>query len=339
MASSPAQAQPCETEIGHCPNPENAEIGRPPSPENPPDLVTDGDKDIAISPNLERIVVGVTGRQRFQKIFVRKSSAGGKTTIMYNVDDNAPKAGSLISILPTKAEVESRADTIEFLVVGIVLADFPAKYSTSGTGKARDKKREKERADRGVIPAEKNILRALVPTTDSISSAGVKYYVACNQLFGICNLRLITVDSIFFFDEIWEGVSEKLDAKKRAPALGLSCKTHAARDKRPPQRALVQIANRSSSTPSNVLDVSRVVNAANVLLMQYSIFELSKQPSAIDALKKTVENLLPDLCKKPSDDGILGFYDFSVELTEEDARNAINSVMVCAEMLYIHSSF
>ena len=294
-------------------------------------VVTDGQTDIAKSQLLEKIVVGVSGRQRFQKIYVRKSGAGGKTTTSYKPADDAPAANNIVSILPTKQEIESRAETIEFLVVGLVLAKNPLQYSTQGSGRSRHKKRDEERAARGVLPAEKNILRAIVPITDLISTSSIKYYVACKQLFGICHMRVITGDAIFFFQEIWEGIPDGLDVKERRSQIGAACKKHAARDKKPPQRALIPVSGKPGLTPSNLITITPIVNAANLLLMQYSVFAVSRQPSAIHALKKTLENILPDLCKKPSDEGILGFYDFDRDLVEEDVVKAVNAIKVHAE--------
>jgi hypothetical protein len=109
---------------------------------------------------------------------------------------------------------------------------------------------------------------------------------------------------------------------------------HAARDKKPPQRALVQVSE-SDSTPSNAISITPTVNAANRLLMQYSMYSMSKQPSAIAALKQTLENILPDLLNRPTDDSILGFYDFDTTLDEADAVKAITAVMVRVELLTI----
>ncbi len=63
--------------------------------------------------------------------------------------------------------------------------------------------------------------------------------------------------------------------------------------------------------------------------MQFSIYKVSKQPSAVLALKKTLENILPDLCKKPSDEGVLAFYDFENDITGEDVQKAIATIKVC----------
>jgi hypothetical protein len=300
------------------------------------DIVTEPENDIAKSEVLEKITVGVAGRQRFQKIFVRQSgsSSGGQTTTTYEPKVDAPRPGRILSVLPTIEEIESRAGTLQFLVVGIVLAEDPKKYSTKASGSSRNRQRETERAARGVLSAERNILRAVVPITQFIGTGSIKYYVACHHLHGLCNLRVISSDAIFYFSEIWDGVREDANTKERRRQLGAACKMHAARDKKPPQRALVQVSE-SDSTPSNAISITPTVNAANRLLMQYSMYSMSKQPSAIAALKQTLENILPDLLNRPTDDSILGFYDFDTTLDEADAVKAITAVMVRVELLTI----
>jgi hypothetical protein len=299
------------------------------------DVVTDAEHDIAKTELLDSITVGVPGRQRFQKIFIRKSGsgAGGKTTTQYKPAEDAPHADRTLSILPTKEEIESRAETLEFLVVGLVLAANPQQYSTKASGPSRNKQRDAERTARGVLPAQSNILRAVVPTTDFIGTGSIKYYVACRQLHGLCNLRVIPSDAIFYFQEIWDGISDAVPVKERRRQLGAACKMHAARDKKPPQRALIPISAESDSTPSNSISITPAINAANVLLMQYSMYTVSKQQSAIVALQKTLENILPDLLSRPTDDGILGFYDFESTLVEVDAVKAITAITVCIELV------
>ena len=291
------------------------------------DIITDAGEDVAISELLEKITVGVPGRRRFQRIYVRKSSSRGKTTASYNPKEDAPETNRTLSIIPTKEEVESRAETIEFLVVGLVLAQEPAKYSTKATSTSRNKKRESERANRGVLPVEKNVLRAIVPITDFISTGSIKYYVACKQLHGLCNMRLIPAETIFYFLEIWEAIPGGVNTKERRRELGAACKRHAARDKKPPQRAQIAISASLDSTPSNPITITPGVNAANVLLMQYSIYATSRDALAIVTLKKTLEDILPDLLKKPSDKGLLGFYEFGSDLEEGDAIKIVDAVM------------
>lgn len=46
------------------------------------------------------------------------------------------------------------------------------------------------------------MLRALVPITEYIPTGAIKYYVACHQIMRLYDLRVITHDAVFFFDEI-----------------------------------------------------------------------------------------------------------------------------------------
>jgi hypothetical protein len=298
----------------------------------PADLVMNGSDDIAMNANLDKMVVGVSGRTRCCKIYVRLgSSKGGKTSQSYDTAKDLPKTS--ISLLPTNEEMEGRPETKQFLVVGIVLAEEPKRFSTTGSAKPRDRTRDQARKTRGTMPSERNVLRALVQTTESIdTAASIKYYVACHRLHGLCDLRLVTNDTIFFFQEVWDEVGDVALAKERRTKLGEACKKLAARDKRPAQRVTVRVV-KENQTASNDLQVTKKVNAANIINMQYSLFTMSKRPEALKALKATIENILPDLTKKPSDAGTLAFYDFDEELKKEDAEDAVESLVVCAEFI------
>lgn len=67
---------------------------------------------------------------------------------------------------------------IKFLIVGLVLATNPPKYSTKGSGCVRDSERDKKKKSMGVLPVEANVLRAMVPVSKTIVNGSVKYYVA-----------------------------------------------------------------------------------------------------------------------------------------------------------------
>jgi hypothetical protein len=210
----------------------------------------------------------------------------------------------------------------------LVLAKEPMKYSTQGSGAGRSRQREVDRAARGILPAESNVLRAIVPLADFIAPGSIEYYVACEELHGLCNLRVISSQAIFYFSEIWDGISELINVKERRSQLGAACKKHAARDKRPPQRAVIPISPESTSTPSNSIAITRTANAANLLLMQYSMYSVTKKSSELLALKKTLESLMPDLLSRPTDEGIVAFYEFEDVLLMEDAVKAVDAVQV-----------
>ncbi|KAJ4373387.1 hypothetical protein N0V83_003682 [Neocucurbitaria cava] len=301
------------------------------------DLVQDPRTDIAKNEFLEKLVVGVAGRVRHQTIYIRTPN-NKRSKDQYKPEVDAPVPGRTLSILATSAEKEGRHDTQPFLVVGIVLARNPMKYSDKGTGRGgRNAEKSKARDARGTLPAESNILRAVVPITEYISQASVKYYIACNEVHGLCGLRTIVGDAIFFFEEIWTDIPSGADVKQRRSLLGSACKTLASMNKTPDPRAVTTIKNSKDPTASNDLSVTRHANAANLLLMQYSIFHLGKERSDIEAMMQTVKNILPDIEKKPSNEGTAAFFVFTEALEESDAKKLIAEVMVCT-MSHAHST-
>ena len=65
------------------------------------------------------------------------------------------------------------------------------------------------------------------------------------------------------------------------------------------------------------------------------MYIISKTPSAIATLKYTLENILPDLLTRPTDDGILGFYEFRDSLDKHNTVRAVNSVIVYTQLVSI----
>lgn len=272
------------------------------------DFTQNPETDIAQNEFLDQLKVSAAGRVRFQKIFAR-TPGGKKTTVQYDAQNDAPPSDQTLSILPTTEEKEGRAQTTQFLVVGLVIAEEPLKYSTKGTGKSRNKDRDTARSTRGVIPAEANMLRAIVPITEYINSGSIKYYIACHPVDGLCNLRTVTADSIFFFSEIWIGISTNAAIKQRRTLLGSACKRHAAASSEPtPERAQTSITNPTDSTLSNELRVTRDVNAANL---------------------NALEGMTPDLDNKPSNEGTIAFYNFGSALGKDEAEKLIKELQVC----------
>ncbi|KAF4301218.1 hypothetical protein GTA08_BOTSDO07289 [Botryosphaeria dothidea] len=82
--------------------------------------------DMAQNESLDKMTVGVAGRMPFQKIYVRAAN-GKKSTTRYNPEEDAPSPEQTVSILPTTEEKVGRPNTMEFLVVGLVLASDPFK--------------------------------------------------------------------------------------------------------------------------------------------------------------------------------------------------------------------
>ncbi|EHL01115.1 hypothetical protein M7I_2804 [Glarea lozoyensis 74030] len=50
---------------------------------------------------------------------------------------------------------------------------------------------------------------------------------------------------------------------------------------------------------------------------------MTKSMTAVVSLQKTLESRLPDLRNRPDDEGLLAFYDFTEDLTAEDAKRVV----------------
>ncbi|KAG9188280.1 hypothetical protein G6011_02203 [Alternaria panax] len=269
------------------------------------ELVQDPEAEVARNEVGDAIKFGVAGRKKFQKIFVR-ALKGKKSTEKYTTETDAPSVYRTMSILPTVEDKEGRPETLEL----------------AGTQQIKTRKSS------GVLPVEKNILRALIPTTEFISTTSNKYYVACYQTMNLCAMRNITSGAISYFDEYWANIPSEANVKVQRKLLGEGCKTHVAKNKQQTQRIQTAVPESTSaeSAISNAIAVTKEANTANVILMQYSIWELSRDRSALDALEKTIKNILPDITKKPAHDGTLAFYDFSVDLNEAEATQMVEKV-------------
>lgn len=263
---------------------------------DPQQMIREPDKDIAVNEHLEKITVGVMGRVQSQKIYV--STPNGKRSILkYDPSIDAPDQE--MSILPTREEIEGRPETSEYLIVGFVLAKDPYEFSTRGLRKSRDRARDEARIARGVHPPQANILRAVVPVTEHINPANVKYYVTCRPEQGLCQMRVTTSDAIFFFSEIWAGISDGTPIKRRRTLLGAACRKAAAKVQGPPEEPAV--------TPAETLTLSNLPSTT----------PQTETPEDIRAGSIADERVV---------DGKEAFYSFDIELTYRDAEAIIEQL-------------
>lgn len=293
------------------------------------DLVQDPSRDIAMNEYQEKLIVGVPGRKRCQIIYVSTSNTGKRSKVTYKIGDDAPPSGQTPSILPTKEELTQGHNTEAHLIVGVILAHDPFKYSdkTRSTG-GKNKDLVDARIKRGVLPPTTDLLRVTVPVSEYIQSQH-KFYVVCHQTHGLCVMRLITSDAVFFFEEIYSTLAPNGNLRARQADLGQSCRTLAARNKTPDPRAVTIIKDSSSKVVCHDLEITRAQNAANMLWLQYSLWEVNKDPAQLDVIAETARKILPDLEKKPSNAGTAAFYEFEEELETEEAEKLAQEVKVC----------
>lgn len=112
------------------------------------------------------------------------------------------------------------------LVVGLVVADEPLKYSNSGTLKGKEK--EEQQKARGVNSRPEKVLRAVVQTYKHATAASFKYYVAIDLVDGLCGLRLIKGEAIFFFPEFLTSLNKDTPIKMRQHLISHAVRAAAA---------------------------------------------------------------------------------------------------------------
>jgi len=130
------------------------------------------------------------------------------------------------------------------------------------------------------------------------------------------------------YAEIWDTISETPPIKTRRTDLGRNVKRFAAKIQPLAPRAPLPISEGGAKCPG--LTVTREKNNANLVLMQYSLCATTKSPEAYKALQRTIANQLPDILRRPSNEGTVAFYDYSQDLKEEEVAQLITEVKVCS---------
>ena len=189
--------------------------------------IMDGDADIAVRYHRERMKVQAVGRVPLQKVYLWTGS-NAKSNLQYKPENDGPNNGGGAEPIPSPEELVSADDTKPYLEVGLVIGSDPAKYRNEVP--SRNKRAENERKERGVSERDSSAMRVFIPQTDFIAEQA-KLYVGCHRAGGRLQPRVIRVDYVFFYPEIWEGIGEDVKAKDRMTLLTTKCKYEAALNK------------------------------------------------------------------------------------------------------------
>jgi hypothetical protein len=99
-------------------------------------IVGDGNEDVAMNADQERLMVQAPGRHHYRRVFLWNGSkedgktndrSQGMTNKSYNPDEESPKRHP-VARLPTGQELEPGEQAIEYIEVGIVVGENPSKY-------------------------------------------------------------------------------------------------------------------------------------------------------------------------------------------------------------------
>ncbi|KAK4560930.1 hypothetical protein LTR86_004885 [Recurvomyces mirabilis] len=327
--------------------------------------ILDGQNDIATTFANDRMSVEADGRRPLQKVWLwqgsyeqnsskktKANNVASYTNIPYKVTTDSPTAAGKTSRLPEGDELKPHGNAVEYLEVGIMIGDDPKKFRAQGERtkeeKATAKKAKKARV---TMPRSEDVLRVFTPTTAQRSTSSIKYYVGCKPQGGRLFPRVISNEVVFFYSEFMLNITVDLNQRERAGKINEAVGYYTAKHKEPAQRMTAAITTDGSSkwTASNPLVVTPTEHLANLLQLQFSLYQQTQDRTYITTMIKTIEGAAADLKNGPyaPDASVRSFYDFDDSFTPEEARtvgqelrNAMPSMpeLDPAVVMTVHSS-
>ncbi|KAF2172027.1 hypothetical protein M409DRAFT_18256 [Zasmidium cellare ATCC 36951] len=279
------------------------------------DVVQASDVDIAIRTDREQMKISAAGRRRFQKVHLW--SDNGKTT---NVQfQPAHEKDTRESAVPLPQELFGNEHTKEYLEVGIIIGDNPKQHLQTGT--SRSSENDAARVQRGPLERAVTAMRVFTPVTDYIQT-GIKYYVGCLRSQGRLTPRVVSFDCVFVYPEFYKDLNMNAPKKTLQPEVQREIAHHAAINKTQADRIMVNItiSDLMKKVANDPLQVSKSELLVSMLVLEYSLFQLTKDPSYLKQMKDRIERAAPDLRfgPKTDDSGIRAF----LEGEDFDTENA-----------------
>ncbi|KAI4269744.1 MAG: hypothetical protein LQ337_007105 [Flavoplaca oasis] len=299
--------------------------------------VTDGEIDIAVTMDGEKMKVQAPGRQPMQHVYLwegskdgaakKRDRGAGFTNKPYKPEEDGPAVVEQGGRLPTGDELQPGTNAVRYLEVGLVIGDKPDMYKP--TKATSTKTAQDQRVRRGEMQRARSAIRAFIPVTENIPTQS-KYYVGVKPSGGRLNPRLIDGEVIFFYPEFWQGCAAGASKHDRRNFVNQKTKHLAGVNKTQAERATAAITvdDMARWTASNPLTVTQPENLANTLVIQYTLYQYTGDRSYLRNMLGEIEGAAPDLKNGPhtATDGVKTFLDFSEDLSEQGAR------LVAAEM-------
>jgi hypothetical protein len=296
--------------------------------------ITDGQADIAMTSDMDKMKVELVGRQPLQKVWLwtgsneqtegkKKTTSSLTTNKQYKPENDGPDVAGLPGALPTEQERVPHETAVEYLEVGLVIGEEPQRVKRTHKGRMKE--------TRPTLTREPTALRAFIPITPYVAEQA-KYYVGCKPTAGRCFPLVIDGDSVFFYAEFWHGLPEKANKKERRSFVNAKTKYHAAVNKTAVDRsaAAITFTEAEKRVSSNSLAVTQPDSVASTLLLLLTLFLETGNRDYLKSMLRVMEDAAPDFNVGPyaANTGVVAFYDFNDELSEDDARSVKRELKV-----------
>ena len=299
-------------------------------------FIPDGQTDVAIRKDSERMLVEVDGRMLYRKVYLHVQTASekkGSTATYQPVQDGPIAFPAATSQTLLRNELLAGPNTKEYMEVGIVIGDDPEKYIAKGNGNALSHKHKRQK--RGDLPRSQNAMRVFIPVTSHIVDQA-NLYVGCNPIDERLQARIISSHLVFFYSEFHNHPDKVLDTtttKERLKFFMNNCKFWAATKKVPAGRSSVRIvtddlSELASETP---LAVTTQDNLASTTALNHATWQLSGQdPSYLKVIEDLLNSADSDLRRGPhaSNEGLTAFLNFEEDMSIESAHRVVSELKV-----------
>ncbi len=298
--------------------------------------IEDGILDIAMRISLEKMMTEADGRQPLQRVYLW-ASANKTTNQQYRPLTDGPDVAGACPVLPAPTELfPVEEDTKQYLEVGLIFGNEPDKYIAKG--KSRDKQRDLERQQRGILRRDTSAMRVFIPATEHCATQA-KFYVGCRPTNGRLYPRVIPVDQIFFYAEFWDGIDVKLPAKNRLTEVSKACRQHAATNKTASKGMAAAITpdEMAKKLASAGLGVTKSNHLIHMILLQLTFFSHTRDRDTLQSIQQSLKdsNEKFQYNSETSTDGVWGFMDFNEELTDELALQLTKDVKVRSPVFFL----
>ncbi|KJR88112.1 uncharacterized protein SPSK_07455 [Sporothrix schenckii 1099-18] len=288
------------------------------------EFVEDGHLDVCMRASGERMKSEATGRNKFNESFftLANDAKGNKA---YQVEEDFDLTA--VRKLAHPDESMETDTTRKYLEVGLVFGKSPNLYLA--TGNPRDKKREAEMEQRGVLPRDDFALRVFTPATDVVKKQ-VKYYVAAKSTNGNFQPRVVRAEMVFFYPEFWRGIDNIPTIRDRLTAVNKVCREVACSKKQgdPGASVLVVPDDTNKTRFQHPSKTTTSDNVASLVLMLHTMYLETGDVNYLVMIKETLKkhNGMNQFGPQTRTEGIYAFLDFGETLTDDLALEMVEEL-------------
>ncbi|SMR55136.1 unnamed protein product [Zymoseptoria tritici ST99CH_1E4] len=293
-----------------------------------------GDEELLTNCQLDTIQRDPQLRPTFQKVWLWSSKHNVRTEMNYEPTNEK------MARIPGAHELSKESDKPdgdrsdlcqEYLVVGMIIADNPAKTHQTGANGGSGRKKQTFKA------SDLRLHRAVVACSDDRPGKCVTL-VACEPWSGRCSTKVTTKKNVFFFPEFLAHIPDQewtsSNTKRRDNFIGRHILSYSTKnDTRPTEAIPVVNDNFVKAITANPLAQAKSENLAHQMVMQLSLLQREPTVTQFKRMKALLLNAAPGLRFGPENPDAV-----YIEFFDEQEQYSILQATQLADILREHVS-